>query len=360
MALGDTGYERKRFADIFTDMDAKAKEVLGQQINTSERAPFGLILRLIAFFIGKAYQDMEAVYNSGSPSTATGNALDRVGANSGMARIAEQYAVTELTIIGTPGYVVPARFVGATENAIRFTTDQAVTIGTGGTGKVHATATVAGEKGNVAAGSITKIVNPIADVTAVTNASAAIGGLARETDAAFRARVLLKVSQPATSGNASHYIQWATSVPGVGAAKVTELWNGPGTVKVSIVDTDRQPALPALVAEVAEYLETVRPVCVAVTVVSAAGLNVNVAATVVLASGYTLQEVQDAFTTALTQHLSATAFASTYVSYAKIGTLLLGTDGVLDYTSLTLNGGTSNVVLADNQVPVVGTVGLGV
>lgn len=54
------------------------------------------------------------------------------------------------------------------------------------------------------------------------------------------------------------------------------------------------------------------------------------------------------------------AFAITYVSYAKVGTLLLGTPGVIDYQELSLNGGTANVTLTDEEIPVLGTVELGV
>ena len=36
--------------------------------------------------------------------------------------------------------------------------------------------------------------------------------------------------------------------------------------------------------------------------------------------------------------------------------MLLDIDGVIDYTSLTVNGGTTNITIGDDQVPVVGTV----
>jgi uncharacterized phage protein gp47/JayE len=41
-----------------------------------------------------------------------------------------------------------------------------------------------------------------------------------------------------------------------------------------------------------------------------------------------------------------------------VGGILLSTDGVVDYNSLTLNGGTVNVALADEEIPVAGTISL--
>ena len=181
-----------------------------------------------------------------------------------------------------------------------------------------------------------------------------------ETDAALLNRYRLRVQRPITSGNIYHYQKWAIEVLGVGDAKVFPLWNGPGTVKVVIIDSERQPAMPALVAAVVDHIEETRPIGANVTVVSGIGKPVNVTAIVVLAAGYSLQSVSDAFAIALTEYLKDIAFAVNYVSHARIGTLLLSTPGVLDYHDLTLNGTTTNIALADEEIPVLGSVNLGV
>lgn len=187
-----------------------------------------------------------------------------------------------------------------------------------------------------------------------------IPGVDIETDDDLRQRYLQRIRQPATSGNTAQYRQWAVEVSGVGDAKIFPLWAGPGTVKVAIVDAEKQPATSTLVDTVVDYIETVRPIGAAVTVVSAAAKEVNVSVKVALASGYVIQGVTDAFSAALESYLQDTAFTSTYVSYAKVGTLLLSTPGVIDYADLTLNGGSVNITLADEEIPVLGTVELGV
>ncbi|MCX8045260.1 MAG: baseplate J/gp47 family protein, partial [Anoxybacillus gonensis] len=133
-----------------------------------------------------------------------------------------------------------------------------------------------------------------------------------------------------------------------------------GTVKATIVNTDMQPATTELVEKVQEYIEQVRPIGASVTVASATGKPIDVSANVVLASGYTLQSVQDAFAASLDEYFKEIAFSVTYVSYAKIGTILLNTPGVIDYNRLFVNSGTVNVALQDEEVPVLGEVSISV
>ena len=111
-------------------------------------------------------------------------------------------------------------------------------------------------------------------------------------------------------------------------------------------------------AETAVHIETVRPVGAAVTVVSGTGKAMNVSAVLTLAAGYTLQGVEEGFTQLLINYFKSIAFEVNYVSYARIGTLLLSVPGVLDYAGMLLNGGTGNVALLDEEIPVLGTVEL--
>mgnify|MGYP000867896076 FL=1 len=180
-----------------------------------------------------------------------------------------------------------------------------------------------------------------------------------ESDDALLQRYQLRVRQPTTSGNIYHFKQWALDVQGVGDAKIFPLWNGPGTVKVVIVDAKKQPATTYLINEVTNNIERNRPIGANVTVVSGKAKNINISATVQLAPDYTIQRAQAEFSELAERYLQDSAFKKSYVSYAQIGMLLLST-GVIDYTDLKVNNNTVNVALADEEIPVLGTVTLGV
>ena len=183
-------------------------------------------------------------------------------------------------------------------------------------------------------------------------------GTDEESTEAFLSRYLIKLRMPSTSGNKYDYYNWAMEVAGVGAAKVFPLADGPGTVKVAIADAGMSAAEPALVAAVAEHIEEKRPIGADVTVVSARERAVNVSAVIRMQDGRNLGTVQNAFQLLVEDFLHANAFGMSYVSAARIGKLLLETDGVEDYSELLLNGEDSNVVLADEDIAVVGSVTL--
>ena len=311
-----------------------------------------------ALELAQLYIQLDLVMQYGFAQTTYGQYLDYRAGEHGLARKEATKATGQVTITGSSGTVVPAGSLLATGAGVQFETLAEVTIGETGSITTDVRAVEAGTRGNVPAATITVISVSIAGVTAVTNANPTTGGTDQETDAALLERLLEKVRTPATSGNVAHYLQWAKSVSGVGDAKVFPIWDGNGTVKVVVIDANKEPASAEIVSDVEDYIEEVRPIGATVTVESATALDIDVVATLTLATGAVLADVKTAFEAALVSHLQQIAFKQSYVSYAKVGSLLLDTPGVLDYSDLTLNSGTGNVVIGDTQVAVKGTVTL--
>lgn len=183
-------------------------------------------------------------------------------------------------------------------------------------------------------------------------------GSDEEAAGALLNRYLTKVRQPSTSGNRYDYYNWAMECEGVGAAKVFPLAGGPGTVKVVIADAGMSEASEALIKEIREHIEQLRPIGADVAVASAVERAINVFARVHLEGGASLEAIQNAFQTELSKYLRDNAFGLSYVSMARIGSLLLGTAGVADYGSLQLNGLEDNVRLGQEEIAVAGAVTL--
>jgi uncharacterized phage protein gp47/JayE len=266
-------------------------------------------------------------------------------------------ATGQVTFTGTDGTVIPVGTRVSTDDAepIYFVTTEEGTI-TGGTVTVDAEAETAGASGNVAAGKITLVVGDLSGVTLVTNNTPFDGGVDEESDEALLQRYLDRVRRPATSGNANHYRQWALEVAGVGDAKVYPVANGPKTVKVVLLDTEKTAPSQSIIDAVAEYIESVRPINADVEVVGATEVPINVSATLTLAAGKTATDAQTEFEALLTDYLKSLAFVDPIVRYSKIASLLLDCPSVVDYSNLTVNGGTANVTIADGEVAVKGTV----
>ncbi len=313
----------------------------------------------------------QEVLRRGFAQTTFGQYLDLRAEEHGLTRKPAVKATGQVTFTGTPGTVIPAGTQVSTAGseaapAIFFVTKSDATVGADGTITVDIEAVEAGSSGNVAAGTITMLAQPVGGVTSVTNATATSGGTDTEDDESLLARLLAKMRNPGTSGNKADYVNWASEVPGVGGVQVIPLWDGPGTVKVVLLGADKKPASADIVQAVQDYIapdpamgEGKAPIGASVTVVAATQVEINVSATVVLTGTKTLAEVQAAFEAALDDYLSSIAFSSDpTVRYVRVGSLLLDTEGVQDYLNLLVNGGTANVVIGLDEVAVRGTVTL--
>lgn len=308
--------------------------------------------------VALAYIALDQVLQLGFAETSSGDYLKMRAHEHGV----EERAATCATgpgaglITGTPGAVVAVGSIFTTGSGEQFATTTAVTLADNGLGTVDIAAVNAGIQGNVPIGAITLIPVTIPGVISFTNALETSGGSDAESDADLLARLREKVRQPATSGNVAHYVQWAKETPEVGDARVLPLWNGPGTVKVVIIDTNMSPANSTIVGSVSTHIEDSRPIGALVTVESAEGLNINVNATVQLEAGALLSDAQATFETMLTTYIGENAFLEDFIRYAKIGSLLLSVPKVLDYSDLLVNGSAENVVVGETQVPVKGMV----
>ncbi len=183
-------------------------------------------------------------------------------------------------------------------------------------------------------------------------------GSDEESTESLLERYLTKVQKPSTSGNRYDYYNWAMECDGVGTAKVFPLANGPGTVKVVISDAGISAAGAGLIREVQEHIDGLRPIGADVTVASVVEKAVNVSAGIKLRAGVNLGVIEKEFQAELTGYLRKESLDMSYVSLAKIGNLLLGIDGVEDYSNLLLNGVPENVALSDEELAVVGTITL--
>ena len=135
------------------------------------------------------------------------------------------------------------------------------------------------------------------------------------------------------------------------------IWDGPGTVKVIVAGPDKDPVDEDVIGEVADHIEEERPIGADVTVVTVTELAINVSATVTLTSGATTQAVKAELEASLAQMLLELPFGeATLVRWSRCLALLLDCEGVEDYAAFTVNSGTTNVSVGQEQTPVVGTI----
>jgi len=283
----------------------------------------------------------------------------RVRERTGITRDPATYATGSVTVTGTGTININDLFETAAGTQFKATETKAIT----DSGTVNIQAVKAGSQGIVSAESITLFPVTLTGFTAVTNENPTTGGAEAESDVDLLQEYYDYIQNPPTSGNKSAYIKWAKEVTGVGDARVIPLWDGDNTVKVVIIGSDKGPSSAEIISDVQDYIdpgitglgEGAAPIGAFVTVASAAGVDIDISVTIVLSTGYDLSTATTNIQNAITSFLQSIAFQQSIVSYAKIGDAILNSDGVEDYSNLTVNSGTSNISIGDEEVAVLGT-----
>lgn len=334
-------YEDKTYEHILQEMLNR----VSNDVDKREGSVIYDALAPAAYFLADQYFQLSNFIDLVLPDTAVGEYLDRAVSGYGMTRKLASPSIRK--IVTTGDVAIGTRWL-IQHVAYRITGQLAEN-------EYKAECETAGKIGNTYSGSLEAL-------TAANGVTAELtdiitDGADEETDDALRARFYEKVRRPATSGNAYHYRQWALEVSGVGDAKVFPLDSGPGTVGILIVDSEYK-INSSLESVVSEHIETVRPIGASVTVSSPAANTIAVSAKVLLDGTKTREDVLAAFKANLEGYLKATTFKEYRVSYAKVGSLLLSTEGVRDCDSLTLNGTSGNIIVGEKEIPVIGDVNL--
>lgn len=342
--------------DIFKRM----KDDIPSDIDKSEGSFIYDALAPASKEIEKAYASNDDILRKIDPYRALGGELEKITNPYGIVRKSGEKASTQILIKAVTGTVLKSGSIFQTKSGLIFKAKEDIIL-TNELTIVNVEAIEAGSKYNVPANIITEIPVQISGIISVTNPNPITNGYDTEDDESLRQRYFERLKTPATSGNKYHYKSWAKEVTGVGDTKVFPLWKGNGTVKVIIVNSNKRAADDKLISKVLSHIEENRPIGAAVTVDSAKEKTINISVNLVIDTKlYTLNHVKDSLEKNLVKYFKDIAFASNYVSYANIGNLIFNTEGVMDYSSLTVNGGNSNITLQDEEIPVLGTISLGV
>ena len=320
--------------------------------------------------VSRVYQSLPAVLSMLFIDQSSGPFIDLVAQDyHNITRRAGTRARCAVTLTGRAGTVVPAGTGFLTATGLQFTLLAAVTLGSAGAAVGELEAAGEGSAYNIAPDTLTGMYVNVPGLDSYVNTQGE-GGTDRESDAALCARVEEDRKRPRTSGNGWDYRGWAMEVEGVGEAKVVELPDGPGTVGMTVCDSNFQGASQEMVREVEANIQAKRPAGALVTVAAAGELEVSVSAGVTLA-GTTLPQVKEAFEAKLRDHLQ-TIIRQKYqlvyygpeedgpytLYYNRVLALLLTVEGVQTFSSLTLNSGTADLSIPAGQVPVLGEVTL--
>lgn len=306
--------------------------------------------------------------------TATGINLDNWAANFTMERRAATNAIRIAEMIDTGGNPIDLP-IGS-----RFSTPNvaggvnfALTAYLDEPGRCLLTAEVPGSSGNAYLGALLPlfVINNLGSATMI---GTYIPAEDTETDDQLRERIIDRVNQKSYGGNVADYKEFTTAIDGVGDVKVFPIWDGGGTVKLSILDSKFNVATPDFIAVVQEIIDPIphsgeglgiAPIGHRVTVTTPEEYDINVSANVSLRSGFTIPQLQPlieeaigAYILDLRKEWDSADVLNIFV--ARINSAIISVNGVDNVTNIEINGFPGDLQIEQTaelqQLPMLGEV----
>ncbi|MBQ7232819.1 MAG: baseplate J/gp47 family protein [Bacillales bacterium] len=197
-----------------------------------------------------------------------------------------------------------------------------------------------------------------------------IPGEEEEDTEHFRQRYFDSLNAKAYGGNIADYKEKVNAIQGVGGVKVYPVWNGGGTVKLVIINSDYRIPTSELINFVQTAVDPitnsgegvgVAPIGHTVTVEAVQEQAINVELIIDYDTGYNFDSLKIAIEEVLENYLQELRKdwankTQTIVRVIQIEARLLDLNGIIDVHDTKLNGGFGNLTLESEVMPILGVV----
>ncbi|MDP4152587.1 MAG: baseplate J/gp47 family protein [Bacillota bacterium] len=227
----------------------------------------------------------------------------------------------------------------------------------------------AGTAGNEKLGALIPI-DYIEGLTKAALSELLIPGEDEEETEALRKRYFDSLDSEAFGGNIADYKEKTNAIDGVGGVKVIPTWNGAGTVKLVIIDSQNKKPSAALVEAVQQAIDPpdshgmgvgIAPIGHNVTVAGADEVQVNISTHITYKAGWSWADIEASASQVIDGYFSElnSGWADSenlVVRISQIETRLLTVTGVLDIQNTTINGSAANLIVPAYSIPARGVI----
>ncbi|WP_282924409.1 baseplate J/gp47 family protein [Peptoniphilus genitalis] len=235
-----------------------------------------------------------------------------------------------------------------------------------------------GSIGNIEGGKLTPT-GTIRNLNLAEIYKLAILGEDEEDTEDFRERYFETIKSIAYGGNIDDYRKKVKAIDGVGLVKVIPVWNGGGTVKLIITDSEFKEPTSELISKVQEIIDPipfhqrgvgVAPIGHYVTVVGAKSKKINITCEVLKSRDSKLEEikreiekdVEEYFKTqrkkwSSYEKVDSNIYVENDIRLAKITSIVLNVADVIDYETIKFTDTDKKIFdLSEDELPVLGDV----
>lgn len=192
-----------------------------------------------------------------------------------------------------------------------------------------------------------------------------------DTTDTLREKYYASIDGEAFGGNVADYREKVNAITGVGGVKVYPVWNGGGTVKLTIIASDFTAPSTELISKVQTAIDPegnqgeglgLAPIGHTVTVAGARYADIAITTNITFATGWGWSSAQSQVESAVKMYFAELAkvwadSATTVVRISQIETHLLALDCVVDVEDTTINGSVKNIELAADEIPRLDSIG---
>lgn len=341
----------------FEEILKRALSRVPNDMDKREGSPIYLALAPACFELAEAYMELESIRNMTYADTSIGEDLTRRCAERAVYRRPATYALRKGVLntnvpLGTRFRLDETTYSVTKELESNTYELQCEQPGAIGNAYVGALLPITYIKGLMSA-ELTDILVPGEEV---------------EEDESLRKRYFESLESEAYGGNVADYKNKTKAIDGVGGVKVYPVWNGGGTVKLVIVDTEYNKPNPTLIEKVQTLIDPVQnqgegrgiaPIGHVVTVEGVKETSITIASQITLQEGYEWRDVEEGSKKAIRDYFKELCktweeVEGIVVRISYIETRILGVTGVLDIQNTLLNEQGQNLVLEVNHIPVLG------
>lgn len=196
-----------------------------------------------------------------------------------------------------------------------------------------------------------------------------IPGEDEEDTEIFRKRYFDSFDSKAYGGNVEDYLKKTNSIPGVGSTKVTPVWNGGGTVKLTILDSNFDKANETLIETVQNIIDPtmdatgigIAPIGHIVTVDTVKEVKVNIKTQITFEDTYSFENLRESIKEVISSYLLEIRKDwanqnNPIVRIAQIESRILSMNGVVDIINTKINEVENNLILSKYEIPVIGEI----
>lgn len=301
------------------------------------------------------------------PQYAWDDWLDLHGQQVHLKRHPPQCASGFVNVSGKAGTVIAAGTIfctPATDDgpSIEFAALEEMEIGDMGTVVVPVSAVKDGIQSNVAANTVVLMTKPDKNITEVINPEPITGGTERENNDDFYDRIAAEFENSMTYlGNDTDYIRWSRQA-GAGDCIVIPAAEGPGTVKLVLVDGNGQPANEKLVNDVYNFIVSpddrsarlLPTACSKLICAPAETVKVDFTITGLLFDETTdIEQVKTDFAAAV-KAVYTIAKTTGILRYNDVRPIISDISGVIDFDGFLMDGDIENIQLGREEYPETG------